>query len=112
MGSILDGGPRSTRNHFVQPAGLTGRIYNIVPSGVRSVLSGLRARGESSAESYTRDVRRNRRCGWLLSYLSVLFSVQTFLILVWIHTLRWGERTVFRDSIETCDWGLWEKWVR
>ncbi|RAL04570.1 putative manganese ion homeostasis (Fr) [Aspergillus ibericus CBS 121593] len=39
-----------------------------------------------------------------------IFTVSNALILFWICTLWWGERTVFQESVETCGWGNWEKW--
>jgi hypothetical protein len=32
-------------------------------------------------------------------------------ILVWLYIVYWAERTVFRSSIDECDWPNWEKWV-
>lgn len=40
-----------------------------------------------------------------------LFSVQTLLIIVWLYTVYWAERSIFRTSIESCRWDKWEKWV-
>jgi hypothetical protein len=44
-----------------------------------------------------------------------LFSYITYLpnliILFWIYTLARGEYGIFDDSIESCDWATWEKWV-
>ncbi|XHG03475.1 hypothetical protein AWENTII_006778 [Aspergillus wentii] len=39
-----------------------------------------------------------------------MFTVANGLILLWVFTLWWGERTVFQDSFETCLWESWEKW--
>ena len=38
----------------------------------------------------------------LLPYLSIT---------LWVFTLWWGERVVFRRSIEKCAWHRWESWV-
>ncbi|OOF91506.1 hypothetical protein ASPCADRAFT_210881 [Aspergillus carbonarius ITEM 5010] len=38
------------------------------------------------------------------------FTVSNALVLFWIYTLWWGERTVFQDSVKACGWGNWEKW--
>lgn len=38
-------------------------------------------------------------------------SLTTILLtLVWLYTLHWGERTIFKTGIEVCDWGKWEQW--
>ncbi|KAL4938225.1 hypothetical protein BDV06DRAFT_201387 [Aspergillus oleicola] len=39
-----------------------------------------------------------------------LLTVMNGLIVLWICTLWWGERSVFRDSVESCAWGAWEQW--
>ncbi|KAF2756631.1 hypothetical protein EJ05DRAFT_502127 [Pseudovirgaria hyperparasitica] len=32
------------------------------------------------------------------------------LVVLWIWTLHWGERTVFDRSVASCDWDTWEQW--
>ena len=32
-------------------------------------------------------------------------------IVLWVISLWWGERVVFRRSVETCAWDRWESWV-
>ena len=32
-------------------------------------------------------------------------------IILWIFALRWGERGVFRQSVEHCAWDRWESWA-
>ncbi|KAL5336616.1 hypothetical protein BJX70DRAFT_271918 [Aspergillus crustosus] len=39
-----------------------------------------------------------------------LFTVTNGLILLWVCTIWWGERSVFRSSLESCAWNAWEKW--
>ncbi|KAK2758774.1 hypothetical protein FQN54_003466 [Arachnomyces sp. PD_36] len=39
-----------------------------------------------------------------------MFRIPNLLIFLWLFTLWWGERLVFRQSIEDCDWGGWEEW--
>lgn len=34
----------------------------------------------------------------------------TLLILLWLYTLYWGERSVFKSHIQACDWSSWEQW--
>ena len=45
---------------------------------------------------------------WLFSHITYL---PNFVILFWIYTLARGEYGVFDDSINSCDWANWEKWV-
>lgn len=40
-----------------------------------------------------------------------LFTVANAVILVWVFTLWWGERTVFQEHIDACVWDNWEHWV-
>lgn len=40
-----------------------------------------------------------------------LFTIVNALVVLWLFALWWGERTVFQESLEMCDWGNWEQWV-
>jgi hypothetical protein len=40
-----------------------------------------------------------------------IFTVANAVILVWVWTLWWGERTVFQEHIDACVWDNWEHWV-
>lgn len=58
------------------------------------------------------DVRR--RGGYKQEALRIakeLVSLKSALILLWVFTLWWGERTIFRESLSNCVWQGWEKWV-
>lgn len=50
-----------------------------------------------------------RQVAWLM--LKRIFTIPNGLILLWVLALWWGERMVFRDSIEQCAWEGWERWV-
>ncbi|KAJ5900025.1 Manganese ion homeostasis (Fr) [Penicillium taxi] len=39
-----------------------------------------------------------------------IFTVANGVILLWILTLWWGERTVFQEHIDACVWQGWERW--
>lgn len=43
--------------------------------------------------------------------LKRLFTVANAVILIWVFTLWWGERTVFQEHIDACVWDNWEHWV-
>ncbi|EAS28836.3 manganese ion homeostasis [Coccidioides immitis RS] len=111
MASAL-GASRSHRDHFVEPPGIIERICTSLPPIARPVLATLRAKGESVAAAYTRAQRRMRyrRSGGIQAILRPLFSVRNALIALWILTLWWGERKVFRDAVGKCEWTNWEKW--
>ena len=63
------------------------------------------------AEAYGRERRRNRRAGAIIALLRIAFSVPNLLLLMWVLTLWWGERSVFRTSVKECGWEKWESWV-
>jgi hypothetical protein len=45
------------------------------------------------------------------SSLRAAFCMANLLVVVWVFTLWWGERTVFQDKISECYWDSWENWV-
>ncbi|KAL4908792.1 hypothetical protein BDW74DRAFT_145343 [Aspergillus multicolor] len=45
-----------------------------------------------------------------LRMIQTLFTFTNGLIVLWLCTLWWGERSVFRESIDACAWNAWEKW--
>jgi hypothetical protein len=59
--------------------------------------------------------RRSRERGDVQSSVSRIFrrifTVANAVILVWVWTLWWGERTVFQEHIDACLWDNWEHWV-
>ena len=40
-----------------------------------------------------------------------LTRLPTLFVLVWLFVLYWGERKLFNDSIDACQWDKWENWV-
>jgi hypothetical protein len=40
-----------------------------------------------------------------------LVTTVKVLVLVWFVVLYWGERMVFKDSVDACRWEGWENWV-
>ncbi|KAF2789539.1 hypothetical protein K505DRAFT_378146 [Melanomma pulvis-pyrius CBS 109.77] len=49
---------------------------------------------------------RSRRWTW-----KSLLTLVKVLIVVWFVALYWGERMVFKDSIDACRWENWENWA-
>lgn len=45
------------------------------------------------------------------SSLRAAFCVANLLVVIWMYTLWWGERTIFQDKILECYWDSWENWV-
>lgn len=102
---------RSHRDHFVEPPSLFQRIYSSLPPVAKTTIARIQTRATRLATSYTRETRRRRRCGYALWLLRLVCSLQNILILLWVVTLWWGERKVFRDSVRECEWAGWERWV-
>lgn len=105
----------SSRNHFVEPPSLTGRLSAYLPSGPRTVLAAGKTKAFASIETikaaYAQGRRRNQRFGVILALLRLVLTLPNVLLLIWLGTLWWGERTVFRDSVQECKWDSWESWV-
>ncbi|KAK2789932.1 hypothetical protein FQN53_000985 [Emmonsiellopsis sp. PD_33] len=102
--------PHSHRDHFIEPPSLVSRLSAALPPRARAVITTLAARAQILATSYAREARRSRQTSGVFGILRRLCSVQNVLVLVWIVTLWWGERKVFRDSVGGCGWGGWESW--
>ncbi|PGH05422.1 hypothetical protein GX51_02946 [Blastomyces parvus] len=101
---------RSHRDHFVEPPSLFWRIYNSLPPVVTTAIAKIQTQATILGALYTRETRRRTRCGYILRLLRLVCSVRNLLILLWVVTLWWGERTVFRDSVKGCEWAGWEQW--
>ncbi|KAL4781344.1 cell division control protein/putative DNA repair exonuclease [Aspergillus varians] len=81
--------------HHALPSWATQRMSSVaqIPS---TLLNKVKTTGELKALA--------------LRMIRTLFTITNGLIVLWICTLWWGERTIFRDSVESCAWGGWEKW--
>jgi hypothetical protein len=108
-------GARSTRNHFVEPPSFLDRIRPVAPRPVRAIATVVRGRAAAAVRAllgaYERESRRSSRRSLIIVLVRLIFSVPNALLLLWIGTLWWGERTVFRDSVKACSWETWESWV-
>ncbi|KAI5305164.1 Fungal specific transcription factor [Ascosphaera pollenicola] len=116
--------PSTTPNAFS-----SSRLFSFIPSPIRTYASNLR-------DSFTQKIRRsgvldrishltgtklrsfsggrtttggNRAL--IYGAISWICTVQNVLILLWIFTLYWGERKVWKDSIRSCAWEQWESWL-
>jgi hypothetical protein len=92
---------RSSRNHFREPQGLAEKAT----SAVAPILASLQALWTKQIHSALGGNAAKR------SLLRRVLSLGNILILIWIYVVYWGERTVFNNAIEDCDWGHWESWV-
>ena len=82
---------------------ILGRLTGVAQEWISDAVADfqtLRALGRSDIRSSTTLVFKR------------VFTVVNIIILLWVFTLRWGERTVFQEHIDSCFWDNWERWVR
>jgi hypothetical protein len=103
---------QSTRNHFVDPPSLLERVIAGLPSGLAAKIQRLWDRQSYSAVS-TQQSKVPRSLRQIPQRWNVrrLLSLPHLLVAVWALLLLWGERWVFRSSVNECEWGNWERWV-
>ncbi|KAJ5274071.1 hypothetical protein N7478_009196 [Penicillium angulare] len=89
--------PKSPKHTDRQWGGFTGLSKQWVTDGV-TALQTARPRDIDEARSFA--VRVFKR----------VFTLVNAVILLWLSTLWWGERTVFQESIDACVWNSWERW--
>lgn len=89
------------------------QLRDALPPRIRQAIAEMRSRPLSSLLQTGRGDARSyefKNTGRIL--LRRLITLANLLILLWFWVLWWGERRVFRDSLEGCTWGEWEAWVR
>lgn len=90
---------------------VTGRASGVV----RQVLEGLPATAKEwfaeGAAGFRRTRGRSDARGMAAMVLRRLFTVANAVVVMWLFTLWWGERTVFQEAFDRCVWESWEKWV-
>ncbi|KAJ5455613.1 uncharacterized protein N7458_003877 [Penicillium daleae] len=89
---------------------VTGRASGVV----RQALEGLPATAKEwfaeGAAGFGRTRGRSDARGMAAMVLRRLFTVANAVVVMWLFTLWWGERTVFQGAIDRCVWESWEKW--
>lgn len=102
----------SCRGRFAEPTNLHERLTQALPLRARRWVTELRERRIPAALNGAKNDYNGaglQKIFWRL--VRRVFSVANALILLWVLTLWWGERTVFQESLEKCVWNKWEKWV-
>ncbi|EFR03600.1 hypothetical protein MGYG_06594 [Nannizzia gypsea CBS 118893] len=99
----------SSRSPFAEPTTLE-KISQRLPAIFRWGADRIRTRIAFFGNISTFTTRRTGRTGVIKTLLQTLFTIRTALVLLWGLTLWWGERTVFKESLEACNWSHWEKW--
>lgn len=92
--------------------GSFSKAQSLLPTGASRQIADLQTRGASLVSGGAEGSRARADLGTQVwRAFKAVFSVANALILLWVWTLWWGERTVFRESLESCAWGNWEHWV-
>ncbi|CAG8179324.1 unnamed protein product [Penicillium nalgiovense] len=91
--------PESSRS-----SNILSRAWDCIPPPAKQWLSGSLSRG----------IGRNRDGEGIkmtaINLVKRIFTISNAIILLWVFSIWWGERTVFRDSINKCLWDNWEEW--
>lgn len=108
--------PQSSRNHFVPPPSILDRLLAATQGGGAALMQLFRKPyGYTSLEyANTRTSRlpRNFSQLWqMLKGLKGVLNVPNLFIVAWIFVLLWGERWIFANKVNDCDWKSWERWV-
>ncbi|KAI9866657.1 MAG: hypothetical protein M1813_001209 [Trichoglossum hirsutum] len=82
------------------------RVLNQLPREIQQFLVSSGHLSVSTLHWASQRIRRVRR-EWSLRGQ---FNLHNGLILIWVVLLWWGERSVFRQSTEACEWRKWENW--
>lgn len=83
---------------YSEPETLTHQAYRVARAFILYRVKPIAQRGLLEI--------RSRRWTW-----RSLLTLVKVLIVVWFVALYWGERMVFKDSIDACRWENWENWV-
>ncbi|EYE90688.1 putative manganese ion homeostasis (Fr) [Aspergillus ruber CBS 135680] len=93
------------RDSISSPSTILVQIQNGLPPWAQQWIAKLRAGPRAGRQTSPREWKAMGR----LTIRRVV-TIANALILFWVWTLWWGERTVFQESLEGCGWGEWEKW--
>ncbi|KAJ5971431.1 uncharacterized protein N7479_001349 [Penicillium vulpinum] len=95
--------PSFNQNQSSTSQNILSRAWDCIPSA-KQWLPG----------SVIREMGRNQESEGIkartVNLVKRIFTIPNAIILLWIFSIRWGERTVFQDSINQCLWDSWEEW--
>lgn len=94
----------SYKSPALQSPTFIDQTWGRIPGAKQWVEDGVAAIG--SRRSRDRDVQSSAT-----RIFKRVFTIANAVILVWVWTLWWGERTVFQEHIDACVWDNWEHWV-
>ncbi|KAJ5781225.1 hypothetical protein N7457_006385 [Penicillium paradoxum] len=81
------------------------RAWDSIPSAAKQWLSVGAISRQFGRDSESEGIKTTA-----LKLVKRIFTIPNAIILLWMFSFRWGERTVFEDSINKCLWDTWEQW--
>ncbi|KAJ5193411.1 hypothetical protein N7449_009553 [Penicillium cf. viridicatum] len=96
--------PSFNQHQSSRPQSIFSRVWDSFPQAAKqwlpgSVSGGIGRHWESEGIKTT-----------AVNLVKRIFTIPNAIILLWMFSIRWGERTVFQDSINKCLWDSWEEW--
>ena len=93
--------PQGASNQYPESQSLTAQAVRLTHiAAVRHILPAI--------SSTTQQCRAGLHGRWNLRGFLTLGKILTVL---WFLLLYWGERSIFRNSVDSCEWNNWENWV-
>ncbi|CAP79834.1 Cell division control protein [Penicillium chrysogenum] len=96
--------PSFNQSKSSRSSNILSRVWDGIPPQAKQWLPG----------SLNRGIGRNQDSEGIkitaINLVKRIFTISNAIILLWIFSIRWGERTVFQDSINKCLWDNWEEW--
>lgn len=89
--------PQGASNQYPESPSITAQAVRVAVHHIQPVISGT-----------VQQCRARLHGRWnLRSFL----TLGKFLTVLWFLLLYWGERSIFRNSVDSCEWSNWENWA-
>lgn len=99
---------RQNYAHFADDSSLVDDCLAATRRSWHSMLRFWNTRGKQTFWAFLLEVAHQLRRNMIPRRL---LSVPHVLVSVWVLVMLWGERWVFHNTVERCQWESWEKWV-
>ncbi|KAJ5817303.1 hypothetical protein N7447_009536 [Penicillium robsamsonii] len=96
--------PLFNQNQSLQSRNILSRVWDCIPPAAKQWLPG------SLSQGIERNQENEAIKTTAINVVKRIFTISNAIILLWVFSMRWGERTVFEDSINKCLWDSWEEW--